>query len=68
MKGSLDPGSGVCDLGKLGVHVAEERSTGSSGLRVQQQQGVQRMSAQSAGVRLKKHFIPEGHHRKNEKY
>lgn len=29
MKGFLDPGSG---LGKLGVHMAEERSAGSSGL------------------------------------
>lgn len=29
VKGFLDPGSG---LGKLGVHMAEERSAGSSGL------------------------------------
>lgn len=37
MEGFLDPGSGLCNLGKLVCHMAEERSVGSSGLCVQQQ-------------------------------
>lgn len=68
MEGFLDPGSGLCNLRKLMCHVAEERSVGNSGLCVQQQRGVQRMFAGSIRIRLRKHLVPEGQCRKNEKY